>query len=127
MREKITVDDYILGFPKYIQEKLVVLRKSIKEAAPNAIEKISWGVPTYNQNGFLVQFAGYKKHIGFYSSPATIAHFKDELTEYKTNTKNTVQFDIDKTLPLDLIRQMVLFRLRENLLQNDITNKLDTF
>ena len=114
MGEKVTVDDYILGFPQDIQEKLVVLRKAIKESAPDAIEKISWGVPTYNQNGFLVQFAGYKKHIGFYSSPATISHFRDELAEYKTNTKNTVQFDIDKTLPLDLIREMVSFRLREN-------------
>ena len=110
----LTVNEYIESFSKEVQTKLIALRKVIKETAPQAQEKISWGVPTYNLNGFLVQFAAYAKHIGFYTSPATLAHFKDELSVYKTNKKNTVQFMLDQELPLELIKQMILFKVDEN-------------
>ena len=103
----ITVDEYINSFYQQIQINLIKLRKIIKETAPEAQEKISWGVPTYFQDGFLVQFAAYKKHIGFYTSPQTIDN-------YKTNNKNTVQFMFEQELPVELIKKMVLFKIEEN-------------
>lgn len=109
-----TVEEYIAGFDEEVQTKLIKLRKIIKETAPDAQEKISWGVPTYYQNGFLVQFAAYKKHIGFYTSPATIAYFQEELSNYQTNTKNTVQFMMNQVLPIELIRKMIVFKVEEN-------------
>ena len=90
------------------------MRNAIREAVPEASEKIAWGAPTYNQNGFLVQFAGYKKHIGFYCSPAAISSFKEELLNYKTDEKNTIQFPLDKELPLELVKRIVLNRIEEN-------------
>lgn len=110
----ITVDEYINSFYQQIQINLIKLRKIIKETAPEAQEKISWGVPTYFQDGFLVQFAAYKKHIGFYTSPQTIEAFKAELANYKTNNKNTVQFMFEQELPVELIKKMVLFKIEEN-------------
>lgn len=110
----ITVDEYINSFYQQIQINLIKLRKIIKETAPEAQEKISWGVPTYFQDGFLVQFAAYKKYIGFYTSPQTIEAFKTELANYKTNNKNTVQFMFEQELPVELIKKMVLFKIEEN-------------
>ena len=71
-------------------------------------------MPLYSQNGFLVQFAAHKKHIGFYCRPAAIAFFREELLDYKTNEKNTIQFPLDKELPLELVKRIVLFRTEEN-------------
>ena len=99
----ITVDEYINSFYQQIQINLIKLRKIIKETAPEAQEKISW-----------VQFAAYKKHIGFYTSPQTIEAFKTELANYKTNNKNTVQFMFEQELPVELIKKMVLFKIEEN-------------
>lgn len=109
-----TVDDYNSKFNNDIKKKLDCLRMIIKQNAPDANEKISWGVPTYNLNGFLVQYAACKKHIGFYTSLTTLEYFKEQLKDYKTNMKNTVQFPIDKELPVDLIKKMVLFKVKEN-------------
>lgn len=109
-----TVDDYINSFPDNIKEKLICLRMIIVENAPDVKEGISWGVPTYNLNGFLVQFAVCKKHLGFYTSPATLACFQEQLNGYKTNSKNTVRLPIDQDLPVNLIKEMVLFKVKEN-------------
>lgn len=109
-----TVDDYNEEFSDEVKNKLNCLRRIIKQNAPKAQEKISWGVPTYFQDGFLVQFAAYKKHIGFYTSPQTIEAFKTELANYKTNNKNTVQFMFEQELPVELIKKMVLFKIEEN-------------
>lgn len=109
-----TVDEYIDSFPNNIKEKLICLRKIVIENAPDAKECISWGVPTYNLKGFLVQFAAYKKHLGFYTSPATLICFQEQLKVYKTNSKNTVQLPIDQELPVNLIKEMVLFKVKEN-------------
>ena len=110
----ITVDEYINSFYQQIQINLIKLRKIIKETSPEAQEKISWGVPTYFQDGFLVQFAAYKKLIWLYTSPQTIEAFKTELANYKTNNKNTVQFMFEQELPVELIKKMVLFKIEEN-------------
>lgn len=78
-----SIDEYILKFSLEIQETLRMLRKVIKESAPNAEEKISYQMPTFVLHGNLVHFAAYKNHIGFYPTPSGIEAFKDELSEYK--------------------------------------------
>jgi uncharacterized protein YdhG (YjbR/CyaY superfamily) len=108
-----TVDEYIMQFPNEIQEILQELRRLVKDAAPEAEEKISYLMPTFYLNGILVHFAAYKKHIGFYPAPTGIEAFKDELSNYK-NAKGSVQFPINKPMPLDLIRKIVEFRVSEN-------------
>jgi uncharacterized protein YdhG (YjbR/CyaY superfamily) len=109
-----TVDAYIASFPEAAQEKLRELRAVIRAAAPEAEEKISYGMPTFYLQGNLVYFAGWKKHIGFYAIPSANAAFADELAAY-TVSKGAVQFPLDQPLPVDLITRMVKFRVEENL------------
>lgn len=109
------VEEYLASFDGETRELLGELRNLIKETVPEAEEKLSWGMPAYYQKGFLVQFAGFKNHIGFYTNQTTIQHFKAELKGYKTNAKNTTQLPLDRPLPRELIRKMILFRLDENL------------
>lgn len=108
-----TIDEYIAQFSPEIQKKLQALRKVIKEAAPDAGEKISYGMPTFTLKGNLAHFAAYKTHIGFYPTPSGIEAFKDKLAEYKYS-KGAVQFPISKPLPFDLVREIVTFRVRES-------------
>lgn len=109
-----SVDAYIVTFTEPVQEKLGELRATIREVAPEAVEKISYGMPAYMLNGPLVYFAAYQNHIGFYPTPSGIQAFQEELGDYKTS-KGAVQFPIDHPLPLDLIRRIVRFRSEENL------------
>jgi uncharacterized protein YdhG (YjbR/CyaY superfamily) len=110
-----SIDDYIAAFPEDIQALLARVRATIKAAAPEAEERISYQMPTFALNGRnLVHFAALKHHIGFYPTPSGIDAFKDELSPYRS-TKGAVQFPIDQPLPLDLIRRVVLFRVAENL------------
>ncbi|MDF2700352.1 MAG: hypothetical protein K0Q49_1910 [Haloplasmataceae bacterium] len=111
-----SIDEYILQFSPEVQEKLNTLRNVIKESAPDAYEKISYQMPTFDLHGNLVHFAAFKNHIGFYPAPSGIVAFKNELTEYKS-AKGSVQFPIDKPLPYDLIRKIVKFRVVENINQ----------
>lgn len=108
-----TVEEYIGQFEPKTQEVLTDLRKTILSAAPNVEEKMAWSMPTYYKNGYLVQFAAYKKHIGFYSSPTAIEYFKEDLVGYKTNTKNTIQFPIGEAIPFELVKKIVQFRISE--------------
>jgi len=108
-----SIDDYILNCDPDVQEKLRQLRMVIKEAAPEATEKISWKMPTFVLYGNLVFFAAFKKHIGFYPLPSGIEAFKDELSEYKSS-KGSVQFPLNKPLPFELISRMVKARVDEN-------------
>jgi uncharacterized protein YdhG (YjbR/CyaY superfamily) len=107
------VDDYISGFPKDTQALLKQLRTVIKKAVPDAEELISYQMPAYKYFGVLVYFAGYKKHIGFYPTALGIERFKKELSPYK-GAKGSVQFPLDKPLPLELITRIVTFRAKEN-------------
>lgn len=107
------IDSYIAGFPKEIREKLETVRATIRKSAPKAEEAISYGLPTYKQNGNLVHFGGFKNHIGFYPAPSGIEAFKDELSKYK-GAKGSVQFPLDKPLPLLLITKIVKHRIKEN-------------
>src|SRR5687768_11026421 len=109
-----TIDDYIADYPKDIQKLLQQVRATIKKAAPEAEEKISYGIPTFTLNGNLVHFGAYEKHIGFYATPTGHEAFKKELSVYKQG-KGSVQFPIDQPLPLDLISRIVKFRVKENL------------
>lgn len=108
-----TIDEYILQFPQEVQEILKALRKVIREAAPDAEEKMSWQMPTFALHGNLVHFAAHKKHIGFYPAPSGIEAFKHELSEYK-GAKGSVQFPLDKPMPYELISRIVKFRVEEN-------------
>ncbi len=108
-----SIDEYIGRFPIATQNLLQQVRQTIKSAAPDATEAISYQMPTFKLNGNLVHFAGYKNHIGFYPAPVAIKEFQQELSVYK-NAKGSVQFPLDRPLPLDLIRRMVIFRVEKN-------------
>lgn len=106
--------DYMERFPKDVQQRLQKMRLTIKKAAPQAKEKISYGIPSFTLNGMLVWFAAFKNHIGFYPRTSAIAAFKTELSAYK-RAKGSVQFPFDKPVPIPLISRMVKFRVKENL------------
>ncbi len=109
-----TMDEYIAGFPKEIQEILEKLRVTIKKAAPQSEETINYAIPTFTLNGNLVHFAAAKNHIGFYPAPSAIKAFNEELSVYE-GAKGSIKFAIDKPLPLGLITKIVKFRVKENL------------
>jgi len=108
------IDEYIAGFPKDVQTILEQVRATIKEAAPGAKETISYAIPTFTLNGNLVHFAAFKNHIGFYPTPVDIDEFGQALSVYKQG-KGSVQFPLDKPMPLELITRIVKFRVKKNL------------
>jgi len=108
-----SIDHYISIFPPDIQGILETIRKVIREAAPDAVEKISYQMPTFAQLGNVVHFAAFKNHIGFYPAPSGIAEFEQELAEYKAG-KGTIQFPLGQPIPYDLITKIVKFRVAEN-------------
>jgi len=114
--EFTTIDEYIAMFPAETQSLLAELRATIRAAAPEAQEKISYQMPTFAQAGNLVHFAAHKEHIGFYPAPSAIEAFRAELAPFESS-KGAVRFPIDRPLPLDLIRRIVEFRVAENLKQ----------
>ena len=107
-------DAYLDRFPKNVQRLLQKMRLTIKKAAPQAKETISYGIPAFTLNGPLVWFAAHKNHIGFYPRASAIAAFKKELSAYK-GAKGLVQFPFDKPLPLALVSRIVKFRMKQNL------------
>ncbi len=108
-----SIDDYIATFPQHTRELLEQVREAVRKAAPEAEEVISYQMPAFKQHGVLVYFAGYKNHIGFYPTNTGIAAFAKELSVYK-GAKGSVQFPLDKPLPLSLIAKMVKFRVKED-------------
>ncbi len=108
-----TIDDYIQGFPADVKAILSELRSTIRQSAPQAVEKISYRIPTFHLNGNLVHFAAFERHIGFYPAPSGIARFRKELARYKS-AKGSVQFPLDEPLPIELIAAIVEFRVAEN-------------
>ena len=109
-----TVDEYVDSFPAKTKKMLETLRSAVRKIAPQAKEGFSYGVPAFNLNGNLVLYAGFKNHIGFYPQPSAIKKFKNRLFEYETS-EGTIRFPLDKPLPLDLIIEIVEFRIQENL------------
>ncbi len=107
------IDEYLERRSREDQRLLGQMRATIQKAAPEATEKISYGIPTFHLNGNLVHFAAFPNHIGFYPTSSGIAAFKKELGGYKWS-KGAVQFPKDKPLPLALVTKIVKFRVKEN-------------
>jgi uncharacterized protein YdhG (YjbR/CyaY superfamily) len=107
------VDDYISDFPEDIQSILQKIRTTIRKAAPGALEMISYGIPAFKFQGKpLAYFAAFKNHIGFYPTPTGIDEFEKELSVYKQG-KGSVQFPIDKPMPLKLIEKIAKYRMNK--------------
>ena len=116
-KKPANIDEYIATFPKATQDLLEQMRGTVRKAAPGATELISYQVPAFKIGRVVVFFAGYKNHIGFYPTPSGIHPFEAELSVYKQG-KGSVQFPIDKPLPLDLVARIVKFRMAEQSEQN---------
>lgn len=109
-----TIDEYIAGFPADVQRIMEQVRTTIRKAAPAATEAISYRIPAFMLHGsYLVYFAGHTKHIGVYPAPVNAPELKKELAPYATG-KGTVQFPLDRPIPLDVITKIVKFREKEN-------------
>lgn len=117
MKEISAINNYIKQFDLPVQERLNSLRQLIYKLAPTAEEAIKYGIPTFVLSGNLVHFAAYKTHIGFYPTPSGISAFKEDLAKFNTS-KGTVQFPLNKPLPVDLIKKIVKFRIAENMTKN---------
>ena len=108
------IDEYVAQFPPSTQEVLKEMRALMRASAPDAIETISYAMPTFDLNGrHLVHFAGFKNHVGFYPIPSAIEAFREELAPYESG-KGSAQFPLGRPLPADLIRRIVEFRVEEN-------------
>ncbi|GGG01705.1 hypothetical protein GCM10010912_53200 [Paenibacillus albidus] len=108
-----SIDEYIAAFSPEVQQILQEIRQGIRDSAPEAREKISYQMPTFEQHGNLVHFAAYSNHIGFYPAPSGIEAFKEELAGYKSS-KGAIQFPLAQPVPLELISRIVKFRVAEN-------------
>lgn len=108
-----SVDQYLAAFPDDVRDKLEQLRGIIKAAAPHAEELISYNMPAYKHHGFLVSFAGWKKHIGLYPIPAGDEAFQQAIAAFKAE-KSTLQLPYNKPLPTTLLTTLVKLRLKEN-------------
>jgi len=108
------IDDYISDFPGETQKYLNEMRELIRKLAPDSVESISYAIPTFSLNGkYLVYFAGFKNHIGLYPTPVGMEAFKEELSNYKTG-KGSVQFPLNKPLPIALITKIVKYQIGQN-------------
>jgi uncharacterized protein YdhG (YjbR/CyaY superfamily) len=117
-----SIEEYIAAFPTEIQKILQEMRATIKAAAPDAKEKISYQMPTFDLKGNLVHFAAFKNHIGFYPTPSGTEAFKDELAPYQAG-KGSIRFPIDQPLPLELIGKIVKLRVAENLQKAELKSR----
>ncbi len=117
-----TVDEYIASFPANKKKLLKEIRKTVKQAAPEAEEVISYNMPAYKQQGMLVYYAAHREHIGFYPMASTIKAFQKELASYRLS-KGTVQFPLNEALPLELIGRMIKYRVKENRVKAEAKKK----
>ena len=106
------VDEFIAKYPPDVQEVLQKIRAIIREVAPDAQEKIGYGIPTFTLNGNLVHYSALKNHVGFYPTPSGIEKFKKQLSKYE-GAKGSVQFPLDQPIPYELIRKITEFRVKE--------------
>jgi uncharacterized protein YdhG (YjbR/CyaY superfamily) len=119
---KNEIDKYISGFPSDVKKRLERMRAAVREAAPLAEETMKYRMPTFVLHGNLVHFAAFANHIGFYPVPTGIEAYKKELAPYKQG-KGSVQFPHDKPLPLELVKKIVRFRVKENAAKADRRKK----
>ena len=108
------ISEYIDAAPKEAQKKLREMRACIRAAAPGAEESLKWGMPAFSYGRILVTFAAHKRHIGFYPTPSAVKAFAKELSKFAT-AKGSIQFSLDKPLPLPLIRKITAFRVQESI------------
>jgi uncharacterized protein YdhG (YjbR/CyaY superfamily) len=107
-----TITEYINAAPKEARAKLREMRSCIREAAPGADEGLRWGMPAFSYQRILVTFAAFKNHIGFYPTPSAVKAFARELSKFAT-ADASIRFPLEDPLPLDLIRKITAFRVRE--------------
>ena len=112
-----SVSEYIEAAPSEAREKLLEMRACIRKAAPDATEGLKWGMPAFSYKRILVTFAAHKSHIGFYPTPSAVKAFAKELAKFNT-ARGSIQFPLEKPLPLELIRKITAFRVRESLEQD---------
>jgi uncharacterized protein YdhG (YjbR/CyaY superfamily) len=117
-----SIDEYIATFPEEIQTTLQEIRKTVKAAAPDAEEKISYQMPTFFLKGNLVHFAAFKNHIGFYPTPSGVEAFKEEIARYQ-GAKGSIRFPLHEPMPLDLITRIVKMRVAENLKKAELKSR----
>lgn len=109
-----SIDEYFALFPADVQSRLQTVRRTIAAAAPMATEKISYAMPTFYLHGNLVHFAAFAHHVGFYPGAGGVAAFEDRLSDY-VHAKGSIQFPHTKALPLDLITNIVAFRVQQQM------------
>jgi len=109
-----TITEYINAAPKAAQKKLREMRACIRTSAPGAKESLKWGMPAFSYRRILVTFAAFQHHIGFYPTPSAVSAFAKDLSKFAT-AKGSIQFPLEKPLPLPLIRKMTAFRVRESI------------
>lgn len=112
-----SVGEYIEAAPEGARKKLREMRACIRKAAPNATEGLKWGMPAFSYKRILVTFAAHKNHIGFYPTPSAVSAFAKELSKFNT-ARGSIQFPLQKPLPLPLIRRITAFRVRESVKQD---------
>ena len=112
-----SMSEYINAAPKKAQKKLREMRACIRKAAPGAKESLKWGMPSFSYRRILVTFAAHRHHIGFYPTPSAVSAFAKDLAKFAT-AKGSIQFPLEKPLPLPLIRKITTFRVRESLDQD---------
>jgi uncharacterized protein YdhG (YjbR/CyaY superfamily) len=114
---KYSVTSYITFQPEFTQPILQKIREIILAAHPNIQEEIAYMMPAYKLNKKpLVYFAAFNKHIGFYATPTGHEAFKEALSPYKQG-KGSVQFPLSEEIPFELIKDIVKFRVEENLVK----------
>lgn len=107
-----TIDSYIAAYPSNIREILESIRATVKKAAPSAVEAIKYDMPTFVLDGKnLIHFAAFKNHVGFYGAPTGDAAFEEDFAAYKSG-KGSLQFPLDKAMPLALITKIVKFKVK---------------
>ena len=109
-----SVTEYINAAPKEARKKLREMRACIRKSAPGAKESLKWGMPAFSYRSILVMFAAFQHHIGFYPTPSAVKAFAKDLTKFAT-AKGSIQFPLEKPLPLPLIRKITAFRVRESI------------
>jgi uncharacterized protein YdhG (YjbR/CyaY superfamily) len=109
-----SIDEYIATQEAFMRPKLLQIRKTIKKAAPDAEELISYSMPAFKFHGMLVYFSAFKNHLGFYAMKDVMIHFKDQIGAFQSGMA-TLQFQWDKPLPVKLVAEIVQYRAQANL------------
>ena len=112
MPKASTVDEYIAIAPEHAKEKLMEIRSILKKVSPEAKQRIKWGVPIMETHRILYSFSAYKHHMNFMPTGPTLALFRDQLSDFKMG-KDTIQFEYDKPLPVDIIEKMARHRYHD--------------